>query len=128
VYCRGQRFKSGRIRGFAGYEHDLFLTQNVEVGVIAGTRMDDGGRVLGKIVGVTGGRIAGEKQRGTCDILPSYEIGIPQRSSWLPGAQRPRPAKLPSPRTADAKETAIVCPSAALVLASFAALALTSER
>jgi hypothetical protein len=29
---------------------DLFLAQNIEVGVAAGTRVDDGGKVSGKIV------------------------------------------------------------------------------
>jgi hypothetical protein len=33
---------------------DLFLAQKIEVGVTAGSRIDDGGKVLGKIVGVTG--------------------------------------------------------------------------
>ena len=32
---------------------DLFLAQKIEVGVTAGTRIDDGGKVPGKIVGVT---------------------------------------------------------------------------
>jgi hypothetical protein len=37
---------SGRFR-----EEDLFLAQKIEVGVTAGTRIDDGGKVPGKIVG-----------------------------------------------------------------------------
>ena len=32
---------------------DSFLAQKIEVGVTAGTRIDDGGKVPGKIVGVT---------------------------------------------------------------------------
>src|SRR5580704_619212 len=45
---------------------DLFLAQNIEVGVTAGTRIDDGGKVSGKIVGVTGvhqGKSKGDLQR-----------------------------------------------------------------
>ena len=34
-------------------KQDLFLTQKIEVGVTAGTHIDDGGEVPGKIVGVT---------------------------------------------------------------------------
>src|SRR5580693_1527142 len=34
-------------------DQDLFLAQEIEVLVTAGTRVDDGGKVLGKIVGVT---------------------------------------------------------------------------
>ena len=34
---------------------DLFLTQKIEVGVAAGTHVDDGGKVPGKIVGVASG-------------------------------------------------------------------------
>jgi hypothetical protein len=34
---------------------DLFLAQKIEVSVSAWTRIDDGGKVPGKIVGVTGG-------------------------------------------------------------------------
>jgi hypothetical protein len=40
----------------------LFLTPNVQVGVIAGTRIEDGGRVLGKIAGVTGGALQGKRE------------------------------------------------------------------
>ena len=38
---------------FPGYEQDLFLAQKIKVGVTAGTRIDDGGKVPGNIVGVT---------------------------------------------------------------------------
>ena len=38
----------------------LFLTQKIEVGVTAGTRIDDGGKVAGKIVGVTACVIQGK--------------------------------------------------------------------
>ena len=44
-------------------DQDLFLAQKIEVGVTAGTRIDDGGKVPGKIVGVTSCN-PGEKQRG----------------------------------------------------------------
>src|SRR5580700_11944817 len=47
-------------------DQDLFLAQKIEVLVTAGTRIDDGGKVLGKIVGVTGvhqGKSKGDLQR-----------------------------------------------------------------
>ena len=51
---------------------DLFLAQKIEVGVAAGARIDDGGKVPGKIVGVTVVN-TGEKQRE-----PSTRPGAPR--------------------------------------------------
>jgi hypothetical protein len=44
-----------KLSGILFRDQDLFLAQKIEVGVTAGTRIDDGGKVPRKIVGVTGG-------------------------------------------------------------------------
>ena len=39
--------------GILFHNHDLFLAQQIEVGMAAGTRIDDGGKVPREIVGVS---------------------------------------------------------------------------
>jgi hypothetical protein len=71
----GWRLLLEGIRQFRG--KGLFLAQKIDVGVTAGTRIDDGGKVPGKIVGVTSS-ILQLKSKGTFNatweapmILPS---------------------------------------------------------
>lgn len=55
---------------------DLFLTQQIEIGVTAGVRIDDGGKVLGKIVDVSP-ECEGDFQRdlGRTNGPPPVRIG-----------------------------------------------------
>jgi hypothetical protein len=66
----------------------------------------------------------------TCDMIPRHETGIPHYFSpkKSPLESRDLPMVPTFTRPADAKETAIVCLSAALLFASLAVLALASER
>ena len=54
-------------------DQDLFLAQKIEVGVTAGTHIDDGGKVPGKIVGVTGGVFQGKNKRDR-----QRDLGLPR--------------------------------------------------
>src|SRR5580658_2992851 len=61
-------------------DQDLFLAQKIEVGVTAGTRIDDGGKVPGKIVGVTASVSQG---KGKGD--PQRDLGRPDVFTVSPG-------------------------------------------
>jgi len=54
-----------------------FLAEKIEVGVAAGTRMDDGGKVPRKIVGVSGG-ISQRERKGKfqCNLGCSDELAV----------------------------------------------------
>jgi hypothetical protein len=59
-------------------DQDLFLAQKIEVSVTAGARIHDGGKVLGKIVGVTA--VDERKSKGNLQsdlrlpmVLPSFQ-------------------------------------------------------
>ena len=58
---------------------DLFLTQKIEVGVTAGTQIDNGGKVPGEIVGVTTGVIQ-RKSKGDLQC----DLGCPDEFAVLP--------------------------------------------
>ena len=65
----------------------------------------------------------------TCDIITGHETGIPIIPAKNPTLESRGLPMVPAfARPADAKETAIICLSAALLFASLAVFALTTER
>jgi hypothetical protein len=57
-------------------DQDLFLAQKIEVSVTAGARIDDGGKVLGKIVGVTAVDERKSKENLQSDLRHPYGLAV----------------------------------------------------
>ena len=72
-------------------ERNLFLTQKIQVGVTAGARIDDGGKVPRKIVGVTSCVCQG-KRKGDLQRACGAPMALPSFQGWRKIVTSPREA------------------------------------